>query len=638
MNYRWRGLVILLLICLFGAPFTASAQTAGIATITLPKTEAFPRIETYLTVRDAQGRFVRGLGIKNVRIFEDTRLITATEITENHPGVQAVVAINPGPAFASRNQQGIVRYETLLNDLKSWAKSRQGSTLDDWSLLITKGPGISHAHNPLDWLSQLGAAQVDVRNTIPSLDTLSQAVDLASDGSDRPGMGKAILFFTHPMEDQFGSSVKSLVDRANQQGVHIFVWLISLSGTPYHDSTTQLTELARLTGGQFFAYNADETLDPETILAPLRSVYSLAYNTRVSNSNAHHLVVEVNSPAGQFVTSPQTFKLAVEPPNPVFISPVLEIVRRQEEKASEPKPGEIASFQPNQQTFKILIDFPDSLVRSLTRTTLTVDGKIVAENTQPPFDTFTWDLTPYQTSSDHTLVAGVQDSLGLTGSSIETNVHIQVVTLAPNPLDAITKRMPILIGIVVIVTGSITLLVLVVKGTIRPRSFGVNRRTRKNNPVEQPALTRSIAPTHRLSNWTKGFQWPHRQAAPKTLALLTRLSESNSFSTAPPIPIMADEITLGCDPNLVRLVLDDPSVENLHARLICTPGGNFRLIDEGSTAGTWINYTPVPPEGATLEHGDLIHIGRVGFRFSLRQTEAVHKPVIILEEPNQEEK
>jgi predicted component of type VI protein secretion system len=61
--------------------------------------------------------------------------------------------------------------------------------------------------------------------------------------------------------------------------------------------------------------------------------------------------------------------------------------------------------------------------------------------------------------------------------------------------------------------------------------------------------------------------------------------------------------------------------------------GSYRLSDEGSVAGTWINYTPVSHGGARLEHGDLIHVGRIGFRFTLREPARLRKPVIIAEKP-----
>jgi hypothetical protein len=42
---------------------------------------------------------------------------------------------------------------------------------------------------------------------------------------------------------------------------------------------------------------------------------------------------------------------------------------------------------------------------------------------------------------------------------------------------------------------------------------------------------------------------------------------------------------------------------------------------------------PVPEDGQFLEHGDLVHLGRVGFRFALKNPDKVRKPVIIPLEP-----
>ena len=78
----------------------------------------------------------------------------------------------------------------------------------------------------------------------------------------------------------------------------------------------------------------------------------------------------------------------------------------------------------------------------------------------------------------------------------------------------------------------------------------------------------------------------------------------------------------------VDQVLLDLSVEGVHAHLEREPGGSFRLSDEGSTAGTWVNYQPVPESGKILEHGDLVHFGRMGYRFVLRNPKQVRKPVL----------
>lgn len=99
-----------------------------------------------------------------------------------------------------------------------------------------------------------------------------------------------------------------------------------------------------------------------------------------------------------------------------------------------------------------------------------------------------------------------------------------------------------------------------------------------------------------------------------------------------PISITTDEITFGADPQRATLVLADPSVEALHARMLRGEGGAFSLIDEGSVAGTWINYLPVSEPGTILEQGDLIHLGRVCFRFTKREPQRVRKPIVTVQE------
>jgi pSer/pThr/pTyr-binding forkhead associated (FHA) protein len=78
-------------------------------------------------------------------------------------------------------------------------------------------------------------------------------------------------------------------------------------------------------------------------------------------------------------------------------------------------------------------------------------------------------------------------------------------------------------------------------------------------------------------------------------------------------------------------MVDDPSVESIHARLVRV-GETYRISDDGSVAGTWVNYTPVSNEGTRLEHGDLVHIGTAGYRFTLYQPSRVLKTIISSED------
>lgn len=133
--------------------------------------------------------------------------------------------------------------------------------------------------------------------------------------------------------------------------------------------------------------------------------------------------------------------------------------------------------------------------------------------------------------------------------------------------------------------------------------------------------------------WLERLSWPQRRPAQKAYATLLPLSDSNEAERSPAIPISSLEIIFGSDPSRVTQILKDASVEGLHARLCRDENGVFRLSDEGSTAGTWVNFTPVSQEGTWLEHGDLIHFGRIGYRFMLREPGRGRKPVVKPGEP-----
>ena len=140
-------------------------------------------------------------------------------------------------------------------------------------------------------------------------------------------------------------------------------------------------------------------------------------------------------------------------------------------------------------------------------------------------------------------------------------------------------------------------------------------------------------PRRHLPGWVNPLSWPQRRTAPRAFAVLERLNDLGQAAPQDSIPITSDEVTFGADPTQATVVLDDPSVEDLHARLRRDEDGSFRLADEGSVAGTWVNYAPVSANGTKVEHGDLVHIGRVGFRLMQRGSKQLRKAVIIPQEP-----
>jgi hypothetical protein len=653
-----RGFIVIgIFLCLLAMsqqPAGSQAQEAVSATISSPDLAEFPKIMLYLEVRNAQGSFVHGISAEQIQVLENGSELSVESIQELRPGVQVVVAINPGPSFGVRNSKGTSRYDYLKTALTNWAMSRQSSTLDDWSLTITNGPEISHVSDSLQWLEALEEDQTNARTAIPNLDTLFRAVSLAADTPARQGMGRAVLFITPPLEGELNQPMDNLIAQANQQGVSVYAWVISATDVPPTAGMQNLTRLVEQTHGQILLYSGEETLpNPEQYLAPLRWIYCLIYQSAIINPGRHQVAVKIQAgeakPDENWVAeSPaQTFEIDLQPPIPTFVNPPIQIERKlpgagevssSEAAQQTPKPANL-ELKPSEQTLQVIFDFPDGRRRPITYAALYVDGVLTEEKSEPPFDQFTWKLDSYLTSGTHLLQVQATDSLGLAGASVELPVSITVQNTASNPWLVIQRNLPILTVLLVVVAGAILLLVLLLGGQLRPAALRAARsRRRKIDPLNQP-VTITDDSAKQTQNWASRLYWPQRPITPKAHAFLSRISDSDVSASTPPIPITSDEITLGSDPNLATLVLEDPSVEGLHARLVRQEDG-YRLSDEGSVAGTWVNYSPVSQGGTKLIHGDLVHIGRIGFRFTLRQPTQVRKPVILpdtTETPSNEE-
>jgi predicted component of type VI protein secretion system len=82
------------------------------------------------------------------------------------------------------------------------------------------------------------------------------------------------------------------------------------------------------------------------------------------------------------------------------------------------------------------------------------------------------------------------------------------------------------------------------------------------------------------------------------------------------IPLSGNNIMLGRDPRRVAITFKDRSVSRLHARIL-ESHGTYRIYDEGSASGTYVNYERISLAPRTLEDKDQIHFGRVHLRFHL---------------------
>ncbi len=623
-------LAILFATLLLAGGFHVLAQETARAEIIKVDPSSFPTITALLDVYDAQGKFVTDLDAANVTVLEDGQPLPLSELTEEEVGVQLVVAINPGPPMAVRDKLGISRYERVVEVLRLWAEARPLEPQDEMSLVTTTGPLLIGA-TPSEWHNSFVSFQPDARAAVPSLESLSLALDVLEGQQDSPtGMKHSILFLTPHLPDQSTvDKLENLAQRAATLGARVNVWLIDSEAYFVHFSATSLKSLAFQTGGEFFAYSGVETLpDPEIYFAHLRHLYTFKYESRLATGGTHNLVTRVQFGELDLLSEEQSFALDIQPPNPMLLSPPAQIVRQ----APEDDPYNIDLLQPTEQVIEILIEFPDGHPRPIINATLFVDDEIVSVITEPPFDKFHWNISEYLSSGEHSLRIEVEDSLGLVKASLGVPVTLTVVQPPTGTLAFFGRNSSSLTIGVIALAGILLALILLAGGRRRFFTFAIARREAKkasSDPLTQPVPAITDDPKNNLQSSAQG--WGRRPKRVKASAYLARLNGGSKNVAIKRIPLTGEEITFGTDPVKAAYVLDDPSISPIHARINPGEGGRFIISDQDSVAGTWVNFEQIGSEGAVLAHGDLIHFGALRYQFIVEKPPNQKKPEISIE-------
>jgi hypothetical protein len=448
-------------------------------------------------------------------------------------------------------------------------------------------------------------------------------------------MKRAILLITPHMDDtNIDNTIAPLIQRAIDSKVRVFVWFVDASEYSVTASANAFKSLAQQSNGSFFAFSGIEPFpDPNQFFAPLRHVYTLTYTSALTNAGDHTLGLYVEAPEGRIPALDKTFNVDIQPPNPIFVSPPLQITRQ----PSEEDPYNAEALVPAQQNIEILVEFPDGHERELKRTSLYVDGQIVMENTSAPFESFVWDLSAYDSSSQHEIIVEAEDVLGISKQSIGIPVTLTVVQ-PPKGIQAFLARYRSYLVVGAIAMAGLALLGILLRGRAGNTSPRERRESRKRfeDPLTQPVVSLTeppISATKKTKTEPRplraGWLQPKPARVAEAPAYLIRLTNGGEPASVSPIPVQEKDMTFGTDPVQSKRVLDDASISPLHARIKQTDDGVFIIYDHGSVAGTWVNYEPVMREGRRLSHGDRIHFGQLVYRFDLSRPPAEAEPKVI---------
>ena len=629
--------LIFSLSLLLGIAVPVHAQQVNLASATIYTADysTFPSGSALVDVFDSQGIFVSGLKPEAFTIVENGQPLPVDSLTEIAVPLQLVVAVNQGEPLDARDPSGLSRFQRAAQVLAQWAGARPADLPDDFSLVSQAGPVINHA-TASQFIAGLNSFQPDFRATTPNLQSLSTALDTVSAQTARLGMKRAILFITPHMEDpNLAALMEPLTKRAVDNHIRIFIWFVDFDTTFSTTSAAVFNSLAIQTGGSMFQFSGVERFpDPEIYLSPLRRLYTLTYTSRLTAAGEYTVSFQVNLPTGQLISNEQKATVDIQPPNPIPVTPALQITRQ----APADDPFNIEKLLPTEQELEMIIEFPDGHKRPLTRTTLYVDGQIMDEKTVGPFDEFTWDLSSYTISGEHQIIVEAVDSLGLSKKSMALPITVTVVRPPRGPAVILAKyRTPITIGAILI--AGVALVLILFSGRLRSLSIRAAQETRR---TEADPLTQSVQATAESPSPVAVEKKKKPRAKPKKAAPVSpsgaevqvsfiRLNMEGQLLPVPPIAVIDKEMVFGTDPAQCNQILDDASVSSIHARLRKTDDGGYLLLDNNSIAGTWVNYEPIPREGYRLAHGDMVNFGQLTYKFTLRTPPKVKKPTITVQ-------
>jgi hypothetical protein len=539
-----------------------------------------------VSVSDDAGRRIPRLTAGNFQVLEDGIPVDDIVVEEVLVGTRQVFVINTAPGLGVRDSHGFTRFDYARQELLDYWRDPDASLIgiDDLSLLTSDGLLIQHSDSSAELAAALDVMEPTFEGSISGFDLLLLALDFSADPLEATALPSSLVFITPLIETPRDLPIANAISRASDSGTAIYPVLFSSEESLEQPEVEPLRELADSTGGQFLAFDveggiaevADRILDQ-------RVQYRVTFSSRADTAGTHLLQIQIDDDGFEANSPPIEYEIDVQPPEVAFIQPPNEIVRQ----TDNPELA-VEEIAPTFFDLQILTTFPDGHARNIERSSLLVDEEVVDVRREAPFDRFEWDLTEIRQTGAHTLKVLVEDSLGLEAETIDTPVQI-VISRPDQGLTALRPALDSLVAVLAVIVAGMVLVIglttLVRRAPLPEPAAGV-----RLNPVKRARLQSSAPPE----------------------AMLIPLRPSGD-----PVPLTGIDVVLGRDASLAAVVLDDPSVERMHARLIRQADGDYLLRDQGSVAGSWINYELVPKSGQRLQHGDHIQLGRVEFRFQL---------------------
>jgi len=570
----------------------ASAQDSINLNLSEPILESYPQVKVFLQVRDETGQPINDIPINAFSILEDDLAAADVVVEQVEIGTRLVYAINTSPALRIRDSLGRSRYDLVRTALLAWFALPQHATLavDEYSLITSEGMQLESSSASADIASLLANLEPPFE-VEGDYELLFRALDVTNEPAPIVGMPSYIFFITPLLRPSLDIPLESIIARARASQTSIYPILVGPPDIVEQPEVETFELLASETGGVLTFFDSDQgLLELAQEMIAFRTQYQLTYRSLATTSGPHEINVRLSSNEIEAESPPRSFVLELLEPEITLLNLPPDIQRKSDDPSTA-----LESIPPTSQEVDFAVQYPDGYPRPIIQSQLLVDGEVIDQKLQAPFSPLLWDLRNILNDGTASVQVTVLDSLGYQSTSPASEITLRV-DLPPSGLTAIRPALSSLLIALGVLLGGVALAALLL--TMGRRSSSFSSSTPSQPDVKPIPVTkiRQELPDEPIEAYLYPLQGD--QDSPGTIYLT------------------GTEISIGRDPNFAAVPLDDLAVEGLHARIIRQVDGSYILRDQGSKAGTWIQYQQIPLAGQKLSHGDIVHFGRRGYRFA----------------------
>jgi len=613
--------VLLLLVGL--AP--AMAQSDPRLEITAVDASAFPDMRVMVIATD--GESLRRPDVGGLSLRENDTPVENYEVSEQPVGVELFVVIDANSDIDARDEAGgLTRKEKVRDSILLFAEQYMDSTqLDRITIIVPQedGPSIllDNAIFPNEVINEMNFWDDDAVGNTRVNDMLALAIERAA-ASKEEGRFQAALLYSDAGRLDGELDYPFLTEQARAIDLPIFSAIL---GARADDSEiTNVTGLTEPTRGNWVHMPQAEEIAPlfEKITGN-RSQFELDYRSGLATEGSRMIIAELDGAQAQTEAV-----LEIVPPTAEIVVDNSRPIRRVTSGPDAP----LTDAEPGSQPIAAQISWRDGYPRAVVEAVLVVNGTPQPVVTEPAIDdgglmSLEWDISQLDEGA-YDLTVQVVDELGLEGQSepLPMTVIVEGMAGEESPAEIAPTAIPedsdepmsdevaqslslVTIGIALLALFAAVVVLIVAVVLVR-------RRQAAPAPVAQaaPVAVQQAPADHDATQ----VIMPAFVKQAEATAYLEPLENAPDHHGN--IAVSGDGMTIGRDAKLAQIVFADKSVSRLHARIVQS-GGSFRLYDEGSASGTYVNYEPVGLTPQVLNNNDDVHIGRVHLKFHVSAVE-----------------